>query len=106
MKTRITLRDGRNINSNKILEIGYCELYYLLKFETPQYYSAGVYGWNCDWYVLSRCTICTGYRPVRGIRPDYDMIEKFDSLARESNDRMEVKGLLYRFQCEVLESIK
>ena len=34
----------------------------------PDYYTAGVYGWNCDVYVIAGLAICTGYRPAAGVR--------------------------------------
>lgn len=51
------------IESYKVLKVGYCALQTLLAYETPQYYTAGVYGWNADVYVFGDVAICTGYRP-------------------------------------------
>ena len=33
---------------------------------TPDYYTAGIYGWNCDIYRIAGLTICTGYRGMVG----------------------------------------
>lgn len=42
---------------------GYCELQYLLTYQTPRFYTCGVYGWNFDVYTFC-CdyAITTGYR--------------------------------------------
>lgn len=44
--------------------VGYASLQYLFHFENPVAYTAGVYGWNSDIYLLHGNTyISTGYRP-------------------------------------------
>ena len=44
------------------VSVGYCDLRYLLRFQNPQFYTCGVYGWNCDIYTFGNYAITTGYR--------------------------------------------
>lgn len=50
------------------VRVGYCDLCGALAGIDPDYYTAGVYGWNCDVYVIAGLAICTGYRPAAGVR--------------------------------------
>lgn len=66
MKARTTARE---YNTAGTIRAGYCELQTLLRYRTPQYYTAGVYGWNCDIYhIYTRehgdMYISTGYNPT------------------------------------------
>ncbi len=65
MKTQITLKQLKQMFSKRIA-IGYCDASYLLKFEEPMAYTAGVYGWNNDIYAIDGCAIVTGYRNLCG----------------------------------------
>lgn len=60
MKEKITLKQLRNMFGKRIA-IGYCDASYLLKFEEPIAYTAGVYGWNNDIYATDGVAIVTGY---------------------------------------------
>ena len=76
----------RNIKSvyNNIIEVGYCDLYYLLWAKNADYYTAGVYGWNADIYICGwDICICTGYRPFGNIRPDRKTLEKYEKAAEK-----------------------
>ena len=46
--------------------VGYCDAWAMLSGITPDYYTVGVYGWNCDIYIIAGLTICTGYRGMVG----------------------------------------
>lgn len=46
------------------VSVGYCDLYYLLVFQSPSFYTCGVYGWNCDVYTFGDYAITTGYRSM------------------------------------------
>lgn len=61
------LRDEERYFGRRIVRVGYCDLQDALAGIRPDYYTAGVYGWNCDVYVIAGLTICTGYRPAAGI---------------------------------------
>lgn len=83
MKTLFTKKAIRNMNY-KVLAIGYCELQNLLACENEFGYSAGVYGWSCNYYYTTdpNIIISTGYSTV-GEHVDYAIIEKYENLARE-----------------------
>lgn len=69
-KQRVTARCIREAESvgRPTVRVGYCDLQDALSGITPDYYTAGVYGWNCDVYTIAGLTICTGYRPAAGVR--------------------------------------
>lgn len=68
---------------NTIISVGYCNLQRLLKALEPIAYTAGVYGWNADIYVIDGVAIVTGYRPFGNIRADYDICKKYESEANQ-----------------------
>lgn len=69
-KQRVTARCLREAEraGHPTVRVGYCDLYGALSGIDPDYYTAGVYGWNCDVYVIAGLAICTGYRPAAGVR--------------------------------------
>lgn len=69
-KRRVTARCIREAEraGRPTVRVGYCDLYGALSGIDPDYYTAGVYGWNCDVYTIAGLTICTGYRPAAGVR--------------------------------------
>lgn len=69
-KQRVTARCIREAEQagRPTVRVGYCDLYGVLSGIEPDYYTAGVYGWNCDVYTIAGLTICTGYRPAAGVR--------------------------------------
>ena len=65
-----------------IIEIGYCDLQFLLNYETPIAYTCGVYGWNSDIYQIDNNTvIVTGYRPFGNVNVDYKLIREYNKKA-------------------------
>ena len=63
---------------------GYCDLQYLLKYQSRDYYTTGVYGWNFDAYTFGDYAITTGYRGmVHNIKRDFELDKKYDDMARE-----------------------
>ena len=48
-KQHTTMKYIRN-NWSKVFRVGYCDLQNIFRYEEPQYYNSGVYGWNCDVY--------------------------------------------------------
>lgn len=93
MKKKITRNDMKWMY-NKIIKIGYCELQYLLYFDDPKYYNHGVYGWNYDVYDFDDIAICTGYNPVGNVKPEHEIIRKYDDAAKLivlGNDNFDVK---------------
>ena len=69
-KQRVTARCIREAESvgRPTVRVGYCDLQGALSGITPDYYTAGRYGWNCDVYTIAGLTICTGYCPAAGVR--------------------------------------
>lgn len=69
-KQRVTARCLREAEraGRPTVRVGYCDLCGALAGIEPDYYTAGVYGWNCDVYVIAGLAICTGYRPAAGVR--------------------------------------
>lgn len=85
MKCKTTARAIRENYGSRILSIGYCDAQALLRYETPFAYSAGVYGWNCDYYDIDGVCISTGYRPI-GRTVGYAALREAEKRAREIND--------------------
>lgn len=79
MKIRATRKEFRNSN---VLKVGYCKLQNLLQYENAFAYSAGVNGWNCDYYELNNFNliISTGYRP-HGKDSDPEVLKHYDNTA-------------------------
>lgn len=69
-KRRVTVRCIREAEraGHPTVRVGCCDLHGVLSGITPDYYTAGVYGWNCDVYTIAGLTICAGYRPAAGVR--------------------------------------
>ena len=81
-KVKTTAKSIRNAYPN-IITIGYCDLQYLLGYFSPAYYTCGVYGWNCDVYIIdSETVIATGYRPVNGNYINYELVKKYNDKAK------------------------
>ena len=55
--------------------------------QSPAYYTSGVYGWNCDVYIIDSDTVVTaGYRPFGDRLPEAiekDMIKKATRVREE-----------------------
>ena len=59
-----------------VIKVGYCDLQNALIGIEPNFYTAGVYGWNADVYVIDRDTvIVTGYRPFGNIELTRSVID-------------------------------
>ena len=86
MKIHISMK---NIPARKVYRAGYCDLQYILE-HGPQFYNAGVYGWNCDIYVNYEhdIAVTTGYRNMRGEKIPADLLERYDAEGRELNRNM------------------
>ena len=88
MKLQTTKTNIRE-NFGTILTVGYCEMQYLLNYCSPFAYSAGVYGWSCDYYQPSTkyggVCIATGYNTERmgGKRVSYELTKEYEQKARE-----------------------
>ena len=87
MKYKCTRKDLK-ARYTFVLCVGYCDLQYLLNYESAVAYNSGVYGWNYDIFELEdprgfgRCAICTGYRPI-GDKVNHDIIREYDQKAEK-----------------------
>ena len=79
MKLQTTKKQIRQ-HFNTILSIGYCDAQYLLDCKTPFAYSAGVYGWSCDYYQIGSVCISTGYSTI-GTRVNYALLRELEGKA-------------------------
>lgn len=70
MKYNTTRTHIKAVYGEDIYAVGYCGAYHLLRGLEPIYYNAGIYGWNCDYYLIGSVCICTGYRPHGKNRPE------------------------------------
>lgn len=87
---RIKVAKKEIMKNYKCFSVGYCDLQTLLNVTNPQFYTAGVYGWNADIYTFGNIAIITGYRPF-GKQIDFDIIRKFEDAAqknRENRDKL------------------
>ena len=88
MKLQTTKSNIRN-NFCTVLTAGYCEIQYLLNSCNAFAYSAGVYGWSCDFYQpsakYSGVCIATGYNTERigGKRINYELVKEYEQKAHE-----------------------
>lgn len=82
MKYKTTAKEVRN-RSYRPIAISYCGAQHLLWGHSADAYTCGVYGWNFDVYELNNATICTGYRGMVGITPDYDTLRKLEDKAKK-----------------------
>lgn len=93
MKRKIT-RNEMKMYYNDIIKIGYCNAQHILYYDRPQFYNYGVYGWNYDVYDFGDVAICTGYRTIGNVKPNYEIIRKYDDMAKmivSGNDSFDVK---------------
>ena len=67
-----------------IIKTGYCNLQYLLYYQKPVAYTAGVYGWNADIYDIGcGVAICTGYRPFGNVEVDCELLREYNKKAEK-----------------------
>lgn len=82
MKTKITKKAIMNAYRN-VIKVGYCDMQDALKWREPNFYTAGVYGWNADVYVIDHDTvIVTGYRPFGNMELQREVIDTLNKCAR------------------------
>lgn len=72
---------------SKHWRVGYCDLQTIFNGVTPDYYTAGVYGWNFDAYESpdGDTVITTGYRNMIGERIPSELLEKYNKKASKIN---------------------
>lgn len=81
MKTKTTKRAIMHAYEN-VIKVDYCDLQYALIWREPDFYTAGVYGWNSDIYVIDYGTvIVTGHRPFGNIELSREVINTLNKCA-------------------------
>ena len=91
MKAQVSKKEVRNTNS-RIISIWYCDMQFLLRHHDCNMYSAGIYGWSCDYYIINSdntgmftpyTVISTGYRTLnnRETKPDIGLLRLFEKCA-------------------------
>lgn len=112
MKYRTT---NKEINGGfaDVLRVGYCDLQYLLNYESPEAYTCGRDGWHSDIYNIGMgCAISTGYAPI-GSKVPYEIIKEYDSKAFKvifedttiKDKREKLNGLIEEFRAAALVAI-
>lgn len=109
MKTKITMQSVK-AQYPTIIKIGYCNLQDLLCVERPVYYTCGAYGWNSDIYTIAPgVAICTGYLPFGNVKPDFDVIRKYEKRAHEMRRDLwnaeELAEYLHSLQMEFIREV-
>ena len=78
-----TTKKAVNAGYDKKICVSYCALQTLLAYENPVAYTTRVEGWSADIYGFGNVAIITGYSPFGNIRPDYEVCQKYESLAEK-----------------------
>lgn len=90
MKIKATQK-ALKANFKKIVCVGYCDLYHLLYYQEPTYYTTRSEGWASDIYIFDNIAISTGYAPFGNIRINYDVLREYDENARKIVENWGVK---------------
>ena len=111
MKFKATKKSITN-GYRTIISIGYCNAQHLLRYAEPIAYTTRQEGWGADVYQFGNVAIVTGYAPFGNIRPEYDLVRKYDKEAESicSNSAFdwktaekETRALIERFIKEAIE---
>lgn len=82
MKTKITKKAIMSAYRN-VIKVGYCDMQDALKGREPNFYTAGVYDWNADVYVIDIDTvIVSGYRPFGNVEIPREVIDTLNKCAK------------------------
>ena len=109
MKFKTTSKEMRE-NYRNAIKVGYCEAQTLLRGYEPIAYSSGVYGWNCDYYLIDNVLIVTGYRGLFGRDVSFKVVGKYEKRAEKiyyhydlpyETRIKKVNNLLHKFIAEV-----
>jgi len=86
MKIEAKKKDFKGLD---VLRVNAGALQDLLRYRDPFAYSAGVYGWACDYYDLDGFIVSTGYNPI-GSKVDYKLLKTYNDKARAIIDENRV----------------
>lgn len=85
MKMRISEKELKK-NFKNIYCVGYCELK-MLEFMEADYYTTGVYGWNCDVFKIDNNTLLvTGYRTF-GKQVSKEVVNIYNNMFEELKEK-------------------
>jgi hypothetical protein len=84
MKFKVSKKE-MNRNYSRIISIGYCNAYWLLKYKEPIAYSTRAEGWSCDYYDVDGVLISTGYAPLssKNTHSNYDIVQRYNKQAEK-----------------------
>ena len=87
MKVKVSRKSVKD-NFRNVYQLSMTKAYTIFYGQSPAYYTAGIYGWNCDVYIIDNNTAVTvGYRPFGDLLPEAiekDMLKKAERV-KESN---------------------
>jgi hypothetical protein len=95
--TKKQIKQGFSI----VLSIPYCGAQSLLNCKTPFAYSAGIYGWACDYYQIGGVCISTGYSPI-GNPVDYKLLSELEAKAKKLSSDWSIE---YSDLCKQLDKL-
>ena len=73
-----------------VIKVGYCDMQDALKWCEPNFFTAGVYGWNSDVYVIDCSTvIVTGLRPFGNVELSRNVIDTLNACAKSAMRHLE-----------------
>ena len=65
-----------------VIAVPYCDLQYLLNYESPVAYTVRREGWGADIYDMGGgVAIATGYAPFGNVRPSHDLLDRYERTA-------------------------
>ena len=101
------------------ISASYCGLENLLTYESPMFYTCGVYGWNCDGYILDfngrKICLTTGYRGMINNcknNNSYKLYREYDGRAQKirmnydidyKDQKVQITDLLNEYLTEVFK---
>jgi len=100
MKVKATKKEIKN-GYGTILSVGYCSMQNLLNYQSAFSYSAGLYGWSCDYYDVKGICISTGYQPI-GQPVDYKLVREYEQKAESFSSNYDLPYEQRKEQMNVL----
>lgn len=86
-----------------VIAVPYCDLQYLLNYESPVAYTVRREGWGADIYNMGGgVAIATGYAPFGNVRPSYEQVKAVEEQAEKIRYDY---SLSYEQQRESLKSL-
>ena len=94
--------------NQEVYRLGFCDAHDLFIDLNPVAYSAGINGWDCDYYQIDDVYISTGYRAI-GKQVDYKIIEKYEKKVaklRPIQNEKEKKAKRAKLLAKFIEEIR